>query len=155
MKGQRGVTLTTLTIYIIVATILLGTLAFVNINFMSELGELTKRSKAINEMTKFYTFFVDDVKSAGKVLEFSDKYIKFDNGVQYSVVYRKNNASQSGDGYNVYEIFRGNTLITDKVSDFSFDYSNEKKFIKVKISCFEDNKLVKNDEQYFKVGRGY
>ena len=79
MRGQKGVTLTTLTIYIIVATIFLGTVAFININFMSELGQLTKRSKITNEMTKFYSFFVEDVKSAGKVLEYSDNYIKFDN----------------------------------------------------------------------------
>ena len=66
MKSSRGVTLTTLSIYIIVSTILLGTLAFVNINFMSELGELTKRSRLTNEMTKFYSYFIEDIKSANK-----------------------------------------------------------------------------------------
>lgn len=154
MRKQDGVTLTTLTIYIIVATIFLGTLAFININFMSELGELTKRSKVINEMTKFYSFFVEDVKSAGRVLEFSENYIKFDNGVQYSVAYRANEESMNAQGYDVYEIYRGEALITDKISGVFFDYNNENEYIKVRL-YYEDDEIIKNDEQYFKVGRGY
>ena len=154
MRGQKGVTLTTLTIYIIVATIFLGTVAFININFMSELGQLTKRSKITNEMTKFYSFFVEDVKSAGKVLEYSDNYIKFDNGVQYSVTYRSNKESVGEQEYDVYEINRGSALITDKISDVFFDYNNEDKYIKVRL-YYNDNDIIKNDEQFFKVGRGY
>mgnify|MGYP004476340749 CR=1 FL=1 len=154
MRGQKGVTLTTLTIYIIVATIFLGTVAFININFMSELGQLTKRSKITNEMTKFYSFFVEDVKSAGKVLEYSDNYIKFDNGVQYSVTYRSNKESVGEQEYDVYEINRGSALITDKISGVFFDYNNEDKYIKVRL-YYNDNDVIKNDEQFFKVGRGY
>ena len=153
MKKQNGVTLTTLTIYIVVATIFLGTLAFININFMSELGELTKRSKVINEMTKFYSFFIEDVKSAGRVLEFSENYIKFDNGVQYSVVYRSNDGI-TNDGYNIYEIYRGKALISDKLSGVFFDYNNEEEYIKVRL-YYDDDEIIKNDEQFFKVGRGY
>ena len=40
MRGQKGVTLTTLTIYIIVATIFLGTVAFININFYRKNPEI-------------------------------------------------------------------------------------------------------------------
>ena len=95
MKGQKGVTLTSLTVYIIVSTILLGTLAFININFMSELGELTKSSKYTNEMTKFYSYFIKDVKSAKRVLTFSENTIKFDNGIQYEIRYRSNKGYRS------------------------------------------------------------
>lgn len=155
MKKQNGVTLTTLTIYIIVATIFLGSLAFININFMSELGELTKQSRVVNEMTKFYSFFVEDVKSANRVLEFSENYIKFDNGVQYSVAYRSNSESANDEqGYDVYEIYRGDALVTDKISGVFFDYDNDDEYIKVRL-YYEDEEIIKNDEQYFKVGRGY
>lgn len=153
MRKQNGVTLTTLTIYIVVSTVFLGTLAFININFMSELAELTKRSKVINEMTNFYSFFIEDVKSAGRVMEFSEDYIKFDNGVQYKVTYRTNEGI-SNEGYNVYEIYRGEALITDKMSGVFFDYNNESEYIKVRL-YYEDDELIKNDEQFFKVGCGY
>lgn len=154
MKKQRGVTLTTLSIYIIVATILLGTLSFVNINFMSELANLTKRSKATNEMMKFYAFFIEDVKSANSVLEFSDSYIRFDNGVQYLIKYRSNTKTEGNQTYDIYEIYRGDALISDKFTGVFFDYNAEQEYIKVRLYSAEDN-VLKNDEQYFKVGRGY
>lgn len=154
MRSQKGVTLTSLTIYIIVATIFLGTIAFININFMSELANLTNRSKITNEMTKFYSFFVEDVKSANKVLEYSDNYIKFDNGVQYTVTYRANKEAKDDQTFDVYEINRGSALLTDKMSGVFFDYDNENKYIKVRL-YYNDNDVIKNDEQYFKVGRGY
>ena len=154
MRSERGVTLTTLTIYIIVATILLGTLSFININFMSELGELTKTSKLTNEMTKFYTFFVEDVKTANKVLEFSDSYIRFDNGVQYFVRYRSNEKIEGSQTYEIYEVYRGDALVTDKLAGVFFEYDSEHEYIKVRLYATEDE-IVKNDEQYFKIGRGY
>lgn len=154
MKSSRGVTLTTLSIYIIVSTILLGTLAFININFMSELGELTKRSKLTNEMTKFYSFFIDDVKNADSVLEFSDNFLKFNNGIQYKVNYRSNTKEEGTQTYDVYEVYRGNTLITDELSGVFFEYNNNEGYIKVRLYA-ENDGIIKQDEQYFKVGRGY
>lgn len=154
MKSQKGVTLTTLTIYIIVSTILLGTLAFLNVNFMSELGELTKQSKITNEMTNFYSFFIQDIKSANKVLEFSEDFLRFDNGVQYTVKYRSNEKNEDNQTYEIYEVYRGNALITDKLSGVFFDYNNEEGYVKVKLYASEDD-IIKHDEQYFKVGRGY
>lgn len=154
MRGQKGVTLTTLTIYIIVSTILLGTLAFININFMSELGELTKQSKITNEMTKFYSFFIEDVKTANKVLEFSENTLRFDNGVQYTIKYRSNEKNENNQTYNIYEVYRGNALITDKLSGIFFDYNDEEGYVKVRLYA-EEEEIIKEDEQYFKVGRGY
>lgn len=153
MKKQKGVTLTTLSIYIIVATILLGTLSFININFMSELGDLTKRSNATDEITKFYGFLVKDIKSAKNVLEFSDSYLRLDNGVQYSIKYRSNEKNDS-QTYNVYEIYRGNVLISDNFSGAFFDYNTKENYINVKVYTSEEG-VLKADEQYFKVGRGY
>ena len=154
LSSQKGVTLTSLTIYIIVSTILLGTLAFVNNNFMSELGELTKQAETTNEMMKFYAFFVNDVKAANQVLEYSDSYVRFDNDVQYHVKYRANQRSQGSQTYDVYEIYKDNVMITDKLSGAFFEYNPEYRYIKVKLAILSDNKL-KTEEQCFRVGRGY
>ena len=154
MRGEKGVTLTTLTIYIIVSAILLGTLAFVNINFMSELGELTRKSKLTNEISKFYSYFVEDLKNAKGVLEFSNDSIRFDNGAQYIVKYRSNEKIEDNQTYDVYEVYRGNTLITDELSGIFFDYDNSEGYIKVRLYAVDDN-IIHEDEQYFKVGRGY
>ncbi len=153
-KNQKGVTLTTLTIYIIVSTILLGTLAFININFMSELGVLTKKARLSDEVLKFYSFFVNDVKSANGILEFSDSYIRFDNGVEYSIRYTSNQRKSGNQTYEIYEVYRKDALITDKLSGVFFTYNAEEGFLKVKISAM-DKDVLETNEQYFKVGRGY
>lgn len=154
MRNQKGVTLATLSIYIIVTTILLGTLAFVNVNIMSELGELTKRSRLINEMTNFYSFFIKDVKSADRVLEFSEDTIRFDNGVQYKIKYRANSKVENNQTYDIYEVYRGDALITDKLSGVFFDYNDDEEYIKVRLYGVEED-IIEEEEQYFKVGRGY
>ena len=154
MRSEKGVTLATLTIYIIVSTVLLGTLAFINVNYMSELGELTTKSKIINEITKFYSFFVEDVKTASNVLDYSESHIKFDNGVQYSIKYRSNNKNEENQTYNVYEVYRGDVLITDKFSGAFFDYNVDEGYVKVRLHATQDE-IIKEEEQYFKVGRGY
>jgi hypothetical protein len=154
MKNQKGVTLTTLTIYIIVATILLGTLTFININFMSELGELTKKSKMTNEIMKFYSYFVSDVKNAERILEFSENYVKFDSGIQYSIKYSTDEKKENGQEYDIYEVYRGNALVTDKLSGVFFKYNVENECINVKVYS-KDGDITKTDEQYFKIGRGY
>ena len=154
MKGQKGVTLTSLTVYIIVSAILLGTLAFININFMSELSELTKSSKYTNETTKFYSYFIKDVKTAKRVLTFSENTIKFDNGIQYEIRYRSNKEDDENQTYNIYEVYRNNILITDKLSGVFLDYNTEEEYINVRLYV-EDDDIIKEDEQYFKIGRGY
>ena len=154
MKNQRGVTLTTLTIYIIVSTILLGTLTFININFMSELSDLTKRSKDTNELLKVYSFFVNDVKSAKSVLEYSDSFLRFDNGTTYTIRYRANRKVSGSHSYDVYEIYCGDVLITDQLSGAFFEYDAEDKYVKLKLTMLHDDKLV-TENQFFKVGRGY
>ena len=121
---------------------------------MSELGELTQRSRISSEMMKFYSFFIDDVKSADKVLEFSEDYIRFDNGVNYSIRYRANKKTEGNQAYDIYEVYRGSALITDKLSGVFFEYNPKEEYIKVNLYAAEED-VVRNDEQYFKVGRGY
>ncbi len=154
MKNQRGVTLTTLTIYIIVSTILLVTLAFINVNFMSELSELTKRSKNSSEILMIYSFFVNDVKSANSVVEFSESHLRFDNGVTYTIKYRANSKTYGEQAYDVYEIYRDSKMITDQLSGAFFRYEAEDQYVVLKLSMMENN-VVKSEEQFFKVGRGY
>ena len=97
-------------------------------------------------MTNFYSFFIEDVKAAGRVLEFSENYIKFDNGIQYRVAYRTNEG-MGKEGYEIYEIYRGEALITDKMSGVFFDYNNESEYIKVRL-YYEDDELIKNGFDY-------
>ena len=105
-------------------------------------------------MTKFYAYFIEDVKSAESVVEFSDNFVKFNNGVQYKVNYRSNQKTEESQTYDVYEVYRGDTLITDELSGVFFEYNNSEGYIKVRLYA-ENEDIIKADEQYFMVGRGY
>ncbi|MBQ9314759.1 MAG: hypothetical protein IJ220_07210 [Clostridia bacterium] len=153
MKSNKGVTLASLTIYIIVLMIILIVLTFISANFTSRIVEATNRGKVSNECIKIYSFMLNDIKASNKVEEFSDDYVRFDNGVKYSIKYLY--ALTSGDRQEKqYEIYRNNVLIAENMLDAKFDYDiNENVFI-VTVKYFY-GKSFANKTQRFKVGRGY
>ena len=89
MKSNRGVTLTSLTVYIIVLAIILVLLTFISANYTSQISEITNQGRISNEVIKLYSFIISDAKSSSKVSEFSDDFIRFDNGTSYSIKYLK------------------------------------------------------------------
>ncbi len=122
MISNRGVTLTSLTVYIIVSVIVLGSLTFLNVNFMTQIADLTTKSEKTNEILKIEAFLIEDVKSANNVIEFSNDMVKFDNGVIYNIRYRADEKSSGDQSYNKYELYRNNVMITDNMANISFDY---------------------------------
>ena len=122
VRTNKGVTLTSLSIYIIVSVIILSSLSFLNINFMSQIADLSAKSEKTNELLKAQTFLISDIKAANGVLEFSDKYLKLDNGIEYFIRYRANE-KRGEQTYDVYELYRGDVLVTDKMANIEFDYN--------------------------------
>ena len=76
MKKQNGVTILSLSVYIIVSVVILATLSFLNINFMSRIADLTVKSEKGSEVLKVQAFVIADLISANRVLEFSNKYLR-------------------------------------------------------------------------------
>lgn len=152
MHNEKGVTITSLTIYIIVSVVVLASLAFLNINVISQVAALSKKSEKTNEILKVQTNLVKDIKSAGRVLEFSDKHIRFDNNVEYNIKYRSNQQSNS-QTFDVYELYRGNELITDKMSNISFDYGTSGSEEYIVFNILDED--YAGGEIFVKVGRGY
>lgn len=166
MNNKKGVTLASLSIYIIVSIVVLSTLTFININFMSEIAELSAKSEYANETMSAISSLVKDIKSANRVLDYSDKHLVFDNGVKYSIKYRANSkATRNASGeieqtYDVYELSRNDVIVTDKLTDISFGYEEkydeylQENFITwVTIKIADAN--MKQDEIYVRVGKGY
>ena len=155
MKKDRGVTILSLSVYIIVSVVILATLSFLNINFMSQIADLTIKSEKSSEVLKAQAYILDDLKSADRVLEFSEKYLRLNNGVEYLVKYRANEQKEE-QTFNIYELYRNNVLITDELSkvEFDFDNSDNQESVIVKLYYTKDN-YVYGDSYQIKVGRGY
>lgn len=155
MKNDKGVTMLSLSIYIVVSVIILATLSFLNINFMSQIADLTVKSEKSNEILKAQSFLLSDLKSANRVLEFSDKYLRLDNGTEYTVKYRANERKEE-QTYDIYELYRNNVLVSDELSNvaFGFDNSEGQEIVILKLYYMKDNNVYGSD-YYVKVGKGY
>lgn len=87
MKSEKGVTLITVTIYIIAMTIILGVIAVLSGAFMKSMQESNFNNEPITEYMRFNTYFSEEVNTPGiKILECTNDYVVFSNGVQYSFI---------------------------------------------------------------------
>ena len=87
MKSQKGITLISLTIYVIVMIAVVGIIAVVTGVFMKSLKDADFYNDPIAEYTAFNSYFSEEVNHPGiKILECKDDYIVFDNNVQYSFI---------------------------------------------------------------------
>lgn len=159
VRNNRGVTLTSLSVYIVVSVIVLASLTFLNINFMSQIADLSQKSEKTNELLKVQSYLINDIKSANRVLEFSDKYLRFDNGVEYTVKYRANE-KRGEQTYDVYELYRGDVLVTDEMANIAFEYDysynaikqeNDVEWIIIKVL----DASLSGGDLFVRVGKGY
>ena len=127
MKSQKGITLISLTVYVIVMAIVVGVVAIISTFFYSNMSDSTQDLNPITEYTKFNSFFTDEVNHSNiKVLECGtteegQNYIVFDNGVQYTFV-----PENHGIYRNQVKIARGVDNCT-----FTKDTKNDKDVVEV------------------------
>ena len=91
MKSEKGITLVSLTVYIIAMVIVVAIIATISNFFYKNVQNINIDIDPITEFTTFNSYFSDEVNHENlKVLECkSDKnqnYIVFSNGVQYTYI---------------------------------------------------------------------
>ena len=160
IRNKKGVTLTSLSVYVVVSAIILTSLTFLNINYMSQIADLSQKSSDINEVLKVKSMMIADIKSARQIKEFSRDYLLLDNGVEYRIKYRANEKKDTNQTYDIYELYRNNVLITDKMSNLSFGYEQANDdYLSDNVQKWVIINMVDADyeggEMYVMVGRGY
>lgn len=126
MKSQKGITLISVSIYVIVMIVVVGVIAVVTGAFMKTLKSADFNNDPIAEYTTFNSYFSEEVNHQGlKVVECQNDYIVFDNGVQYSFI-----AENSG-------IYRNQVKICRDIENCTFSQSenNGKTIITVKFKA--------------------
>ena len=154
VRNNRGVTLTSLSVYIIVSIVILSSLTFLNINFMSQIADLSVKSERSNEILKAEVSLINDLKAANRVMSFSDSEILLDTGIKYTIKYRANE-KQGDQTYSVYELYRNNVLITGEMANLSFGFGHKKEGIDsvewIKITMLAAS--YEGGDTYIKVGK--
>ena len=82
MKSEQGVTLTSLVIYIAVATVLISTMAVMSSHFFANIQLVKNQSDYVVEYNKFNMFFIQDVKN-NKNVTVNNNTIEFADGTRY------------------------------------------------------------------------
>lgn len=91
MKSEKGVTLASLAIYIVLIFIALAVLATVTSNFQSGIKEINQKGTEIAEINNFNIYFLQEVKKQGnKIISISDNEITFSTGKKYSFIEDEN-----------------------------------------------------------------
>ncbi len=87
LKNNKGITITSLTIYVIVATAIVLILVFLNANFFSNVNELTAKANIVSEGLDFKSALIRDLKSENdlKVTDYNNNMIKLSNNVKYEI----------------------------------------------------------------------
>ena len=85
MKSQKGVTLTSLVVYITITLIVVGILAVVTANFQSNVREIYADGTNNGEIDKFNLYFLQEVKKEGnEVNTISQNEVLFTTGNKYT-----------------------------------------------------------------------
>ncbi len=124
MKSQRGVTLTSLAVYIMIVLIVVGILATVTLNLQNNMKEINKDGSNSPEFDKFNMYFLKEIKKEQNgIKEISDNEVLFESDNKYS--YKNDNSIYLNDNIKIAEniekcnfssnLVKGKTVITVKI----------------------------------------
>ena len=133
MKDQKGITLISLIIYVILITLVVAGVSLLTSSFYKNVREFDNESDNVVSYTKFNMHFLNDIKE-DKILidEYQDNYIILVNekdlgdvSIQYSI--------QNG------ALYRNKVKICDDIQDgkFSVDLPNDTITVYLKIGNYE------------------
>ncbi|MBR4111255.1 MAG: hypothetical protein IKK43_06200 [Clostridia bacterium] len=156
MKSNKGISLVSLSVYVIVAAIVVGILTFMNANFFSKISDLTEKTEIINEHLKFVSVFLKDAKNSEKVVEYSATRIKFLNNVTYEIKVME----EKEEDYSNYAIYRDNVKICEGITNSAegsapaFDYDFLSNTVTFSLT-FKNGDYEWIENGTYKIGRGY
>lgn len=115
MKSEKGITLMSLIIYMVVMSLVLSMLALVSDMFFSNTNYLTEDSKYMGQYNKFNMYFIEDVKNNKDITSLTDTQIVFKDATTYTYMANPDNS-----------IYRNKVKICSNITYCKFTQMNEK-----------------------------
>lgn len=126
MKSQKGITLTSLIVYVTALSIVISVITVISTYFYKNVTTVSDKSNIYKQYTKFNSYFLQEVNTSNNsVVLCGENYINFSNGNTYTF---KNES-----------IYFNKIKICDNIKECSFtQYSeNQKNKISVRIEVDE------------------
>ena len=111
MKSDKGITLTSLILYIVLIILVLGFLSLVSQNFFQNTKYISNTGKYVAEFNKFNMYFIEDVKNNADVYTIEDNKIVFEDGTIYT--------------YTDNDIYRNKIKICENIDYCKFSKTNQ------------------------------
>lgn len=140
MKSEKGITLISLIIYIILLIFVVTILEAISQHFYSNTSYIQEMGKYISEFNKFNMYFIEDVKNNSDTYEISENKVVFEDGTIYT--------------YTNKTIYRNKVEICTNINTCIFNKREEtdknnftKKIINVKLEI-ESSKVFNTENDY-------
>ena len=134
MKSQKGITLISLTIYVIVMVVLVAIITTLTAYFYKNVDTTSKQDDINKQYTKFLSYFSEEInREENEIVEIDqdNKYIIFSSGNQYTFV-------PENEG-----IYQGMIKIVSNIENCKFEkVQNDDNKIKVTIKGNNGNERV-------------
>lgn len=137
MKNEKGITLVSLVVYVIVMTLVIGIISSIITNFYKNTDTVKGNVEEIVKFSKFNNYFLKEVKTVNnKVDTISANYILFTSGNSFSI---SNNT-----------IYYNNIEICNEVQSMEISAGADETIVNVKIGFENFNKTMnyKIEEMY-------
>jgi len=142
VKSEKGITLMTLIVYMIVLCVVVSMLSIISNFFFANSKYITENSKYIAEYNKFNMYFIEDVKNNQDTYQITANEIIFKDGTIYTYKGDKDNS-----------IYRNKVKICRNIAYCNFSKSIvtvnevEKKLINVHM-MISGSKMFETSNQY-------
>lgn len=140
MRLEKGITLTSLIIYIVLLLVAIGILSTISQYFYSNTSYITEMGKYVSEFDKFNMYFIEDVKNNSELYSVSENQIIFGDGTKYT--------------YFGQAIYRNKVEICNNIYTCVFEQKEQvdensfnKKIVGVKLSI-KGSKLFESENDY-------
>lgn len=140
MKSEKGITLTSLVIYIVLLIMVVAILSNVSKYFYSSTSYVTDMGKYVSEFNKFNMYFIEDVKNNSNLYSIEKNKIVFEDGTIYT--------------YYENAIYRNKVELCSNIYNCEFSKKEEaddnnfiKQIVNVKMSI-KDSKLFESENNY-------
>lgn len=126
MKSERGVTITSIMIYVIALTVAVLTIGRLITYFYKNINVIDTSSVSDGEYMKFNSYFTDEVNIEGNEVELC----AVENGTNYIIFFKTQNQYTFKNG----KIYRGKVKICDNIDSCTFSYEENTKIISVDLT---------------------
>lgn len=123
MKNQKGITLTSLTIYVIVFMLVIGIVTTLTSYFYKNVMNFDETTKSYSEINKFNMYFLQDIKEKGVTIQ---NFIEDDENNKIGItLYNSNNYETNVYKFENKAIYRNGIVICKNINSIQFKINDE------------------------------